>query len=258
MGGPLRSEVRAYATGTYRRAAGDPLQYLPAEVSGYANEGFAAIKIKIGLSVAEDTALIRACREAVGPRVGLMLDANHGYDIVEAVALGRAVADCDIGWFEEPVVPDDLDAYCEVRRAQPIPVAGGETWYTRWNFREVMTRRAVDIAQPDVCGTGGLSEAKKVADMAAAFGIRCVPHVWGTGIGLAAALQFLAVLAPATTRRTPAEPLLEFDRTEHPFRQAVLETPIEPKGGVVHIPDGPGLGISVNRSALQRFAGTTP
>jgi D-galactarolactone cycloisomerase len=117
-----------------------------------------------------------------------------------------------------------------------------------------MTARAVDIVQPDVCGTGGLSEAKKVADMAAAFGIRCVPHVWGTGIGLAAALQFLAVLPYGVTRRTPFEPLLELDRTEHPFRQAILDAPIEHVGGRVRIPDRPGLGISVNRSALQRFA----
>ena len=151
-----------------------------------------------------------------------MLDANHGYDVSEAIALGRRVADCDIGWFEEPVVPEDLAGYVEVRRGQPIPVAGGETWFTRWNFRDVLTARAVDIIQPDVCAVGGLSEAKKIADMAAAFGVRCVPHVWGTGVGLATALQLLAVLPHNPPRHTPLEPLLEFDRSEHPFRQAVL------------------------------------
>ena len=163
-------------------------------MAGYAREGFPAVKLKIGFGVVEDAALIRACREAVGPKVGLMLDANHGYDVSEAIELGRRVADCDIGWFEEPVVPEDLAGYAEVRRGQPIPVAGGETWFTRWNFRDVFTARAVDIVQPDICAVGGLSEAKKVADMAAAFGVRCVPHVWGTGVGLATALQLLAVL----------------------------------------------------------------
>jgi D-galactarolactone cycloisomerase len=113
-----------------------------------------------------------------------MLDANHGYDVVEAIALGRRSADCNNGWFEEPVVPEDLDGYVEVRRGQPIPVAGGETWFTRWNFRDVLTARAVDIIQPDVCAVGGLSEA--VIAMAAAFGVRCKPH--GTGVGLATAL----------------------------------------------------------------------
>jgi D-galactarolactone cycloisomerase len=254
MGGPIRTEVRAYATGTYRRGHADPLDYIVDEVAGYAREGFPAVKLKIGFGVAEDAALIRACRDAVGPKVGLMLDANHGYDVGEAIELGRRVADCDIGWFEEPVVPEDLAGYAEVRRGQPIPVAGGETWFTRWNFRDVLTARAVDIVQPDICAVGGLSEAKKVADMAAAFGVRCVPHVWGTGVGLATALQLLAVLPHNPPRHTPLEPLLEFDRSEHPFRQAVLTAPIEHVGGVVRVPEGPGLGIAIDRTALERFA----
>ena len=257
MGGPVRTEVAAYATGTYRRGNADPLGYIVEEVKGYVREGFPAVKLKIGFGVAEDATLVRACREAVGPRVGLMLDANHGYDVVEAIALGRKVADCDIGWFEEPVVPEDLESYVEVRRGQPIPVAGGETWFTRWNFREVFNARAVDIAQPDICAAGGLSETKKIADMASAFGVRCVPHVWGTGVGLATALQLLAVLPHNPPRHTPLEPVLEFDRSEHPFRQAVLSAPIEHEGGIVRVPKGPGLGIAVDRTALERFAKRT-
>ena len=254
LGGPLRSEVRAYATGTYRRGNAEASDYVVEEVAGYVREGFAAVKIKIGFDVRADAALIRACREAVGPHVALMLDANHGYDAIEAVALGRAVADCDIGWFEEPVVPDDLASYREVKARQPIPVAGGECWFTRWNFRDVLEQRAVDIIQPDVCAAGGVSESKKIADMAAAFGIRCVPHVWGTGVGLAAALQLLAVLPDNPPRHTPAQPMLEFDRSEHPFRQAVLTRPIEAEKGVVRIPGGVGLGVEVDRAALRRFA----
>ena len=253
LGGRERSSVPAYATGTYRRGAGDPCDYIVDEVTGYAREGFGALKLKIGFGVKEDVALIRAVREALGPEVGLMLDANHGYDVVEAIAVGRAVADCDIGWFEEPVVPDDLGSYVAVRQGQPIPVAGGECEFTRWGFREVLTRRAIDIVQPDTCAAGGLSECKKIADMAAAFGVRYAPHVWGTGIGLAAALQLLAALPDVPPRLTPREPLLEFDRSEHPFRQAVLRTPIEHVAGRVAIPDGPGLGIDVDRDAIERF-----
>jgi D-galactarolactone cycloisomerase len=276
MGGRFRDSVSAYATGTYRRGAGwrslesrrrethhsggdadalvrDTLSYLVDEVRGYVAQGFRAAKLKIGFGVAQDVALIRAVREAVGPRVGLMLDANHGYDAIDAIRLGRAIADCDIGWFEEPVVPDDLDSYVEVRRGQPIPVAGGETEFTRWGFREVFTRRAMDIVQPDVCACGGLSEAKKIADMATAFGVRLVPHVWGTGIGLAAALQLHAVLPPSPPRHDPTEPVLEFDRSEHPFRQAVLRAPIEHVDGTVAIPDGPGLGIEIDTDAIARW-----
>jgi D-galactarolactone cycloisomerase len=253
MGGPLRTEVRAYATGTYRKQTGDPFDYIVAEVKGYVAEGFSAVKLKIGFDVDQDAALIRAVRAAIGPDIGLMLDANHGYDAIEAIRLGNLVADQDIGWFEEPVVPDDLDSYVEVRQGQPIPVAGGETEFTRWGFREVLNRRAMDILQPDTCAAGGLSECKKIADMANAFGVRYVPHVWGTGVGLATALQLLAVLPHNPPRHTPAEPMLEFDRSEHPFRQAVLKTPIEHENGVVKIPDGPGLGIEIDRAALDRF-----
>jgi D-galactarolactone cycloisomerase len=253
MGGPLRTEAKAYATGTYRLETGDPLEYIVREVQGYVAEGFSAVKLKIGFGVDEDEKLIRAVREAIGPKIGLMLDANHGFDCLEAIELGRRVAALDIGWFEEPVVPDDLDSYVEVRRGQPIPVAGGECEFTRWGFREVLTRRAIDIIQPDTSAAGGLSECKKIADMATAFGVRYVPHVWGCGIGLATALQLLAVLPHSPPRHTPLEPMLEFDRSEHPFRQAVLKSPLEHVGGVVRIPDGPGLGIEVDREAIGRF-----
>ena len=256
MGGPVRREVRAYATGTYRLKSGDPLDYIVKEVSGYAKEGFSAVKLKIGFGVREDEKLIRAVRDAIGPNIGLMLDANHGFDVLEAVELGRRVAPLDIGWFEEPVVPDDLDSYIEVRRGQPIPVAGGECEFTRWGFREVLTRRAMDIVQPDTCAAGGLSECKKIADMATAFGVRYVPHVWGCGVGLSAALQLLAVLPHSPPRHTPLEPMLEFDRSEHPFRREVLTKPLEHQNGVVKIPDGPGLGIEINRETIKRFSVT--
>ncbi len=253
MGGALRTQVRAYATGTYRVEQGDPLEYVVDEVAGYAEQGFHAAKIKIGFDVDADVALIRAVRRKVGPAFGLMLDANHGFDAIEAIALGRAVAPLDIGWFEEPVIPEDLASYREVRRGQPIPVAGGECEFTRWGFREILETRAMDIVQPDTCAAGGLSECKKIADMAAAYGVRYVPHVWGTGIALAASLQLLAVLPHSPLRRTPLEPILEFDRSEHPFRQAVLIRPLEHVRGVVRIPDGPGLGIEIDRAALERF-----
>lgn len=254
MGGPLRTEIPAYATGTYRRDTGDPLAYVTEEVAGYVREGFGAVKLKIGFDVAEDLALIAAARETIGSNRGLMLDANHGYDVIEAVELGNKAAKYDIGWFEEPVVPDELDSYIEVRRRQPIPVAGGECEFTRWGFREVLTRRAMDIIQPDTCAAGGLSECKKIADMATAFGVRYVPHVWGTAIGLAAALNLLAVLPDTPLRHNPRQPLLEFDRSPHPFRQAVIFGEIEHSNGIVRVPDGPGLGIEVDREAVTRFS----
>src|SRR3954466_12145834 len=255
MGGPLRTEVRAYATGLYRRKAGDPLKYLAEEAAGYVGEGFTAVKLKVGFGIEEDAAVTRAVREAIGPRVGLMVDANHAFDAVAAIRLGRMIERYDISWFEEPVPPEDGAGYRAVRSALTIPIAGGECEFTRFGFRDLFASHALDIAQPDTCAAGGLSECKKIADMSEAFGIRYNPHVWGTGIAIAASLQLLAVLPLHTpTSLAPLEPMLEFDRTEHPIRQAVLKQPIEHKNGIVQVPNGPGLGIDIDREALARFA----
>jgi D-galactarolactone cycloisomerase len=255
MGGPLRTEVQAYATGLYRRKSGDPETYLAEEAAGYVAEGFKAVKLKVGFGIDEDVRMTRAVRQAIGPDIGLMIDGNHAYDATAAIRLGRMIEEYDIGWFEEPVPPEDLAAYAEVKAALSIPIAGGECEYTRLGFREVFVARAMDIVQPDTCAAGGLSECKKIADMAVAFGVRYNPHAWGTGIGIAASLQLLAVLPPHTPPSLAvAEPTLEFDRTEHPIRQALLTKPIEHVGGVVQIPDGPGLGIEIDRDALARFA----
>ncbi|MBR1242102.1 mandelate racemase/muconate lactonizing enzyme family protein [Bradyrhizobium sp. AUGA SZCCT0240] len=255
LGGRVRSEVQAYATGLYRRKSGDPQRYLAEEAAGYVAEGFKAVKLKVGFGVEEDAAVTRAVREAIGPGIALMVDANHAYDATAAIRLGRMIEPHDIGWFEEPVPPEDLAAYREVRSALSIPIAGGECEFTRFGFRDVLVSRAMDIIQPDTCAAGGLSECKKIADMAEAFGIRYNPHVWGTGIAIAASLQLLAVLPTHTpSSLAPLQPMLEFDRTEHPIRQAILKRPIEHERGIVRVPDGPGLGVEVDREALARFA----
>jgi D-galactarolactone cycloisomerase len=255
LGGPLRSEVKAYATGLYRRKQGDPRKYLAEEAAGYVAEGFSAVKLKVGFGIEEDSAMTHAVRDAIGDDVALMVDANHAYDAVAAIRLGRMIERHDIGWFEEPVPPEDIAGHLAVKAAISIPVAGGECEFTRFGFRDLLTSRAVDIVQPDTCAAGGISECKKIADMAEAFGIRYNPHVWGTGIAIAASLQLLAVLPAHTpTSLNPLEPMLEFDRTEHPIRQAILKQPIEHVRGVVRVPDGPGLGIEVDREALKRFS----
>ena len=253
MGGPLRKQVKAYATGTYRKRNGDPMEYICEEVAGYKAEGFSAVKLKIGFNVDEDAALIERVRQTIGPEMGLMLDANHGFDAIDAIRLAQKVEHLDIGWFEEPVPPEDLDGYLAVKASTSIPMAGGECEYTRFGFREILKRGAIDYLQPDTCAAGGLSECKKIADMANAFGVRMIPHVWGTGIGLAAALHLLAVLPHNPPGRRPWEPMLEFDRSEHPMRQAILTQPIEHDSGVVAIPTGAGLGIEINRDALASF-----
>ena len=212
LGGPLRTEVKAYATGLYRRKSGNPAKYLAEEAASYVADGFSAVKLKVG--VEEDAAMTHAVRDAIGDDIALMIDANHAYDAVAAIRLGRMIEHHDIGWFEEPVPPEDIAGYRAVKAAIAIPVAGGECEFTRFGFRDVLTSRAIDIVQPDTCAAGGLTECKKIADMAEAFGVRYNPHVWGTGIAIAASLQLLAVLPSHTpSSLSPLEPLFEFDRT---------------------------------------------
>lgn len=253
LGGRFRESVRAYATGSFRRDGVDRVTDNAEEAAGHRAAGFHALKIKIGFGVREDLRVIEAVREAIGPEMALMVDGNHGYDPLEAIELGSRAARYDIAWFEEPVVPEHLDAYREVKARQPLPLAGGETWHTRWGFRDPLETRAVDIVQPDLCGCGGFTEMRRIADLAALHGVRLVPHVWGTAVQIAASLQWMAAMVPNPVRRDPVEPVLEFDRTHNPFRQAIVTRPIEHEAGVVRIPDGPGLGIEIDRAALAEF-----
>lgn len=255
LGGRFREQVTAYATGGFRKPGRDRIADIAAEVAGYKAEGFKAAKIKIGFDVDEDLEVIAACRDAIGPEMRLMIDANHGYDMIEAIRLGRLAEPYDIDWFEEPVLPEQLDAYADVRNGQPIPVAGGETWHGRWGMKDPVERRCVDILQPDICGTGGFTEGRRIADMCTLHGIRLVPHVWGTGVQLAASLHYISALPPNPPRPEPFFPMLEFDRTEMPFRQAVLTRPLEAVEGILTVPDGPGLGIEIDRDSLAAYRG---
>jgi D-galactarolactone cycloisomerase len=229
------------------------MDYLVDEARERAAAGFRAIKLKLGFGIEPDIRLCRAVRKAVGDGLAIMVDANHAYDATAAIRVGRAIEELDIAWFEEPVAPEDIAGYRQVKAALKIPIAGGEAEFTRWGFRPVLVDRAIDILQPDVCAAGGLSECKKIADMANAFGVRCNPHVWGTGVTLAASLQLIATLPHNPPGLHPIEPLLEFDQSEHPIRMAVLERPIVQRDGWVEIPSGPGLGVEIDRDAVERF-----
>ena len=113
---------------------------------------------------------------------------------------------------------------------------------------------AADILQPDVCGCGGITEMRKIVAMAETAGVRVVPHVWGTSVAIAASLHMLATLPPTPPRHDARAPMLEFDQTHNPYRQAIIVTPFVQKDGIVQVPVGPGLGIEMNRETLQRFA----
>jgi D-galactarolactone cycloisomerase len=253
LGGLARRTLPAYATGLYRVPGADWIEAISREARGYVEEGFPLVKMKVGFGIPTDVAAVRAVREAIGPDAGLAIDANHAYRPSQAVDLGRRLADYDITWFEEPVSPEDLRGYRQVRAGQPIPVAGGELAYTRFGFRELLEREAVDILQPDICLAGGFSEGKAIAELARAYNRSCWAHVWGTPVAQAAALHFLGWLPDQTALADVAPPMLEWDRTENPLREEVATNPPVVSGGEVAVPVLPGLGVDVDRRAISRY-----
>ena len=254
LGGAFRTELQAYATGLYFHDMDRLTEDAVAEAEGYARAGFRAIKMKIGLGdLARDTARVGAVRAAIGPAIALMVDANHCFTVSNAIRLGRRLEELNVGWFEEPISPEDIDGYIEVSRALDLAVAGGENAFTRWGFRDLIARRAMDIVQPDVCAAGGLTECKKIAALASAHGVECIPHAWGSAVGLAATLHFLAALPDQPPSLRPFPPLLEFEQEENPFRDHLAKEPIAQRNGIVRVPEGPGLGIEIDRAVVERY-----
>ncbi len=253
LGGAWRTAVQPYATGFYRRPGVAYPEDAIAEARRHLDAGFTAMKLKIGFGVEEDIAYVHAVREAIGPGPKLMVDANHAYNVGSARRLLRALEPARIHWFEEPISPEDIDGYKELKNLSDIYLAAGENEFTKFGFREWISRRAVDILQPDLCSAGGFTECRKIAALAQAWHLPIVPHVWGSGIALAASLQFLATLAPAPLALHPIEPMLEYDQSAHPFRQDLIFGAIAMHDGMVQIPDGPGLGVEVDREVLARY-----
>jgi len=255
LGGGFRTSVQPYATGFYRVTGQGEAARLADEARAHHAAGFRLMKVKLGYGVDDDIAVMQAIGRAIeGLGVTLMVDTNHAYGRAEDLQLGRALESFNLRWYEEPVVPEDIDGYCELRAKLSIPIAGGENEHTLFGFRELLGRHAVDIAQPDLGSCGGLTAARHIAAVAQAHGIELNPHVWGSAVAQAASLQLIAAL-PVAHHAVPArDPVLEYDRSLHPFRRDLVAEPIEiGKDGRVTITNRPGLGITVRRDTLDRF-----
>jgi D-galactarolactone cycloisomerase len=255
LGGAHRTRIKSYATGFYRQGSETDLRApWVEEALSHVEAGFGGMKLKIGLGVKTDIRNVAAVREALGPDVLLMADANHGYSLTDAKRLARGLEPCDLTWLEEPIQPEDIEGYLELKRDCAIPLAAGENEFTRIGFKSWISRRALDFIQPNTCQSGGFTECRRIASMASAWGVSYNPHCWGTAIGLAAALHMLAILPPNPMSIYPSEPMLEFDRSSHPFRNDLVTEPFTVRDGYVSVPQGPGLGITINREVLSRFA----
>jgi D-galactarolactone cycloisomerase len=254
IGGAFRTQLQAYATGLYFKDMNRLNEEAVAEAKGYVEQGFKAVKMKIGLgSLKKDIDRVAAVRDAIGPDVQLMVDANHCFNVPQAIAIGRELEKLDILWFEEPISPEDIAGYAELRGKLDIAIAGGENEFAKYSFRHILESRAMDIVQPDVCAAGGITECKKIAAMAQAHSVQCVPHAWGTAIGLAATMHYLASLPFTPPCLVPIPPMLEYEQTFNPFRDELSSTELTHKNGFVTVPNGPGLGIDVKYEVLERY-----
>lgn len=256
LGGRRREMVKVYATGMYFTDVADLTGKLVDEACSTVEQGFRALKMKVGLGVDTDVRHVRAVREAIGDEIDLMVDANHAYSRSEALAFARRVEPLDISFFEEPVSPEDYEGYRELRGRTSVPIAGGECEYLLAGFRHLLSNNCVDIAQPDICAAGGLSECKRIAALAQAFQTNLIPHSWGTGIAFAAGLHLVSTLDIVPGRLRMPDALLEMDRSENALRENLTWPVFRASGGYVAVPDAPGLGVDVDADMLARFTRT--
>jgi L-alanine-DL-glutamate epimerase-like enolase superfamily enzyme len=224
-----------------------PVNELVREAERLAAQGFKGIKLKIGQGVEADIRNVQAIRKALGEGVKLMVDANCSYDTLTAMQLGRRLEAEGVAWFEEPVAPENLDGYVKLCQALDMPVAGGETEFTRWGFKEILTRQAMDIIQPDIGRVGGFSEARNIAALASAFDVPVGPHTGASAaVTIAASLQWAAAL--------PNMLIFEHMYPPNPLREELLVEALPiPKNSEVEVPQKPGLGIEVDERAIERF-----
>jgi D-galactarolactone cycloisomerase len=252
IGGCGTTRIPAYAsTGFFSNDPDRQLSHMLAEAAGHP---YAGAKIKIGRGLKSDVERVREAREALGPDKLLMVDINGAYTADIALACARAIEPYDIHWIEEPLPPGDLAGYAELRARSPIPIAAGEAHHTVRDFRNLIDGRCVDIVQPSIAGTGGLTEAKRIAALAQAHNLRVAPHVWGGAVGLATACHFIASLpAGPHTDHPPFPQMLEFDMSDNALRTGLLKVPLKLDAGHILLPDGPGLGIELDRQAVERY-----
>jgi D-arabinonate dehydratase len=237
------TRLRCYATGGYYRQS-QTMEELVREYMGYVEQGFTAVKLKVGkLSSRQDAARLGAVRCAVGDEVEILLDANGGWaDSNTAIAALRRLQEHRPYWIEEPVRADNIAAMARVAEALDWPVATGELESTRWAFADLLERKAADILQPDATVVGGVGEWLHVAHMAASFDVPIAPHYnWDIHTQLVASIPnglFIEYFVRGSDVKV-------FDE--------VLENPIYPAGGYISPRTEPGFGIVLRQDKIAQY-----
>jgi L-lyxonate dehydratase len=249
LGGRTRERIRAYASRLY---ATEDLDALAAEAQAFLDQGFTAMKQRFGYGprdgvkgMRRNLELVKTVREVIGPDVELAADAYMGWDVHYAIGMIHMLEDAgmQLAWVEEPVMPDDIDGYAQIAAACDTLISGGEHEFTRYGFRELIGRRAVDIVQIDVNRAGGITEARKIWAMAAAHDLPVLPH---------AGQMHNYHLIMAHMNSPIAEffpPPLGFPDGNEVFWTAFRGEPL-PQDGYITLPDRPGLGLELNPETI--------
>jgi len=243
LGAAHMDTIPAYASGGYYLDGKTP-EHLAIECAGYVNLGFNAVKIKVGrVSAREDAERIAAVRRAIGDDVELFTDANNAWpDATSAIRAIRLWEDFDLGWVEEPNMPDEIDAHATVAAAVIPPIAMGEIHQTRWDFEEILDKDAAAILQTDAGVCGGITEFKRIAAIAAGRGVTIAPH-------------WLADLHVHLVASTPNATYVEFfTDTEVLNLMEIFKNRLEIKGSGLALPQEPGIGIVLDDEAVERFS----
>jgi D-galactarolactone cycloisomerase len=246
--GASKPRVRAYFAPSLKPAA-----EIVDEAQRAVEDGFTAMKLRVTGDLPAAVELVSSVRSAIGAGVDIAVDANMQYDRRGALQLARELAQLDVEWLEEPILSRSLTQYVDdhswLGDRVDLKLGGGESLLTRYEFIDLMSRRVFDIVQPDCTSVGGITEAKRVADLASTWNLTCVPHIAcssGTGIALAAGLHM--ILACENT------PLIEVDAYGGPGWDGMLVNPLVVKDGYVEALDAPGIGVELAPDAYERFA----
>lgn len=245
LGGRKAERLPAYASGGWAPAAG-----IGEQLGSYISAGgFRSVKMRVGSmdgAPAVSAARVRAARAALGPEVEIMVDAHGTYTVADAKRFVHMVADCDLTWFEEPVIGDDKSGIAEVRASGPVPIACGESEATRFAFRDLAVLKAVDVFQPDPAFCGGITEAMRIGAIASAFNLRLSPHLWAGAPCFFAGLHVCAA--------SPASFVIEYSLGANPMIHDLVEDEVSVRDGMIAIPERPGLGFTIAEKFLEAHA----
>ena len=244
IGGARRTEIPAYASDLSQPTLEATIEL----AQKHKANGYRAMKFgwgALGKDRKSDVATAAKLRAALGPDFDIMIDMGFAVPLDHAMYLGRAYAEHEVFFLEEPLSPDDVAGFAKLIAVSPTPIATGEKASTQHDYLDLMERGGLRIIQPDVARVGGISETLRIAAHAEARNVRVIPHCWSTDILVAATLHVIAGLRDC--------PYLEYNVTDNPLRTDLLAKPIRPSRGVVRVPDGPGLGIELNPETLKRY-----